>query len=114
MMRRRGTADEVLVSSDSRLASPSWRPDGSLITYLRMTDGKWAVSMTILSDPLLDRPMIDGEDFFVAPVAWLNRQQLFYTANGGLRKRRFNSWSSSNIPFRANVGQSARALLLPR
>ena len=109
MMRRRGHADEILISSDTRLASPSWRPDGSLITYLRRSGDKWSVSMTILSDPPLDRQMIDGEDFFVAPVSWLDRQQLLYTADGGLRKRQFNSWSSSNVPFRANVGPGSRS-----
>ena len=103
MLRRRGQADDVIVSSETRLAAPSWRPDGSLITYLRKADGEWSVSMTILSDPPLDRPMIREEDVFVAPVAWLDRQQLLYTANGELRKRDFNSWTSTSVPFRAPV-----------
>ncbi|MDX1507326.1 MAG: amidohydrolase family protein [Woeseiaceae bacterium] len=108
MLRRHGRADEMLVSSESRLASPSWRPDGSLVTYLRQSEGRWLVSMTILSNPPLDRPMLDGEDFFLAPVAWRDRQQLLYTANGELRTRDFNSWTSSSIPFRADVGSQSR------
>ena len=108
MMRRRGHADEAVVSADTRLAAPSWRPDGSLITYLRKDDDGWTLAMTILSEPRLDRPMIRGEDFFIAPVSWLDRQTLMYTANGGLRKRGFNAWSSSYVPFRANVGPGSR------
>ena len=108
VLRRRGRADEILISAESRLAAPSWRPDGTMITYLRRTDNEWSVSMTILSDPLLDRTLIRGEDFFIAPISWLDRQNMLYAANGVVRKREFNSWSSSNVPFLANVGIDAR------
>ncbi|MFQ5608734.1 MAG: amidohydrolase family protein [Woeseiaceae bacterium] len=108
VMRRRGQADKTIVSSTSRLAAPSWRPDGSLITYLRRTDNAWSVWMTILSEPPLDRTMIDGEDFFIAPVTWIDRQRLLYAANGKVRKREFNAWSSSDVPFRVNVAHGAR------
>jgi hypothetical protein len=59
--------------------------------------------MVILSDPPLIRPLISDEDFFVAPVAWVNRHQMFYSANGVIRTRPFNSWSSSTVPFRATT-----------
>jgi len=74
---------------------------------MQATDAGWSIRMAILSDPVLDRPLVAGEDFFVAPVAWLDRHEMLYTANGHIRKRRFNEWSSINIPFRAAVGKTS-------
>lgn len=104
MLRRFGQRDEAVVTSTQPLSAPAWRPDGSLVTYLRHSDNGWSVSMTILSKPRLDRTLIEGEDFFLAPITWLDRQQMFYAANGQIRKRRFNSWTSVNVPFQARVG----------
>lgn len=103
MLRRRGQPDRILETSERRLSSPSWRPDGSLLTVLRHNEDGFSVDMVILSDPPLIRPMIENEDFFIAPVAWQGRQQLYYAANGMVRSRAFNSWNASNVPFRATV-----------
>jgi len=103
MVRRRGNPDEVLESSATRLSSPSWRPDGSLITFMRHRQDGLSIDMAILSSPLLLRPLITGEDFFIAPVAWRDRHQMLYPANGLIRTRLFNSWTSTHIPFRATV-----------
>lgn len=103
MLRRRGQPDEVLATSTTRLSSPSWRPDGSLITFMRHQENGLSIDMAILSNPLLIRPLITDEDFFVAPVSWADRHQLLYTANGLIRTRLFNSWTSTQIPFRATV-----------
>ena len=59
--------------------------------------------MAILSDPILIRPLITGEDFGSAPVSWIDKQQFLYTAGGSIRRRNFNSWSSVNVPFRATM-----------
>jgi Amidohydrolase family/WD40-like Beta Propeller Repeat len=106
MLRRHGQADEVLVRSGTRLAAPSWRPDGSLVTFMKNSDEGWSIRMAILSNPILDRTIVEGEDFFVAPVVWQDRQHMLYTANGRIRKRNFNSRSSANVPFRAAVGKT--------
>lgn len=103
MLRRHGRPDRVLERSASRLSSPSWRPDGSLITFTRHGENGLSVDMAILSNPLLVRPLITGEDIFVAPVAWRDRLQMVYTANGVIRSRQFNSWTSRTLPFRATI-----------
>lgn len=103
VLRRRGLPDRVLRTSTTPLMSPAWRPDGSLITYLQQGETNLAINMVILSEPLLVRPIITGEDFFVAPIAWKDRHQMLYTANGLVRTRQFNSWTSSAIPFRATL-----------
>ncbi len=103
VLRRRGQPDRILETSSARISSPSWRPDGSLITFLRHGEAALVTEMVILSDPLLIRPLIENEDFFVAPVAWLDRHEMLYASNGLIRRRSFNSWTSRNVPFRAEV-----------
>ncbi|MDH3553090.1 MAG: hypothetical protein OER22_10795, partial [Gammaproteobacteria bacterium] len=103
MLRRRGQPDRVIETSSTPLMAPSWRPDRSLITFLRENDAGLAIDMVILSDPPIIRPLIAGEDFFIAPVSWMNRQQMLYAANGLIRTRLFDSWTSSSVPFQATV-----------
>lgn len=109
VMRHHGQTDRVLETSSSRLSSPHWRPDGSLVTFIRHAKDGLSIDMIILSEPLLVRPMVVDEDFFVAPVTWLDRQTVLYPANGVIRKRNFNSWSSSTLPFRIMVRRGKNA-----
>ena len=105
MLRPHGEPDRVMVTSEERLSVPAWRPDGSLISFTRHSEDGLTISMLILSDPLLERTLIDDQDLFLAPVAWLDRQQMLYAANGVIRKRQFNSWISKTVPFRATIGR---------
>jgi len=107
MLREFGQPDRVLVTSDERLSAPSWRPDGSLVTYLRQRGGNVTVDMVILSDPPLDRVLISDGDVFLRSVAWLDRQSLVYTANGVIRTRAFNAWTSRTLPFTAAIRTGA-------
>lgn len=103
VLRRQGQPEQALVSADVRLSSPSWRPDGSLVTYLRHGEDRLVTEMAILSDPLLVRPLIEAEDPFVAPVSWRDRQVMVYAADGLIREREFNSWTPRNVPFRVAI-----------
>ncbi len=69
--------------------------------------------MIILSDPLLIRPLIRGEDLFIAPVTWPDRDTLLYTANGKIRQRQFDAWSSTDIPFSARIEVTQRSTREP-
>lgn len=103
VLRRHGQPEEILITSTDKLAAPSWRPDGSLITYFRSSAGGTTLQMAILSTPRLLRPYASNENFVIAAVSWVDRQQMVYTANGTIRRRMFNAWSSSPIPFRATL-----------
>ena len=105
MLRRFGEADRALITSEEPLSAPSWRPDGSLISFARETEDGATINMLILSDPLLERVLINDAELFLAPVTWIDRQQLLYSANSRIRKRQFNSWVSRTVPFRATVGR---------
>ena len=39
MLRRFGEPDRVLIVSPARISAPSWRPDGSLVTFARVMGG---------------------------------------------------------------------------
>jgi dipeptidyl aminopeptidase/acylaminoacyl peptidase len=106
VLRRHGEPEEVLVSGSERLAGPSWRPDGSLVMFWRDGPDGLALDMVILSEPRLVRRYADGEEFTPAPVSWLDRHRMFYSADGVIRQRLFNAWSSRTVPFRARI-QSA-------
>jgi len=103
ILRRHGLPEETLVSSSARLAGPSWRPDGSLITYVRKSETGSTIDFVILAQPRLIRPYAAGEEFSLAPVSWLDRHRMLYTAGGMIRQRLFNSWTSSPLPFEATI-----------
>lgn len=105
MLRNHGEPDQAIVTSEQRLSAPAWRPDGSLLTFQRHGHDGLSIDMVILSKPRIVRTLISGEDIFVAPVAWLDRLQFVYTANGLIRKRMFNSWTSTTVPFRATISR---------
>jgi len=101
ILRRHGQTEELLLSSNDKLAAPSWRPDGSLITFFRDGENGVSIDMVILSTPRLVRNLAANEAFNIAPVSWLDRQKMVYTANGQIRKRVFDAWRSSTVHFRA-------------
>lgn len=109
MLRRFGQPDRALVTSRTRLSSPGWRPDGSLVTFMRHDESGPRIDMIILSEPPLVRPLVEGEAFVAAPVSWQDRQTMLYTVDGAIRRRNFNSWTSAGIPFRASVAPSVAA-----
>lgn len=103
VLRRHSQPEEVLLSSSARLAAPSWRPDGSLITFFRIGVDGVSIDMIILSAPRLIRTLVENEQFVIAPVSWVNRQLMVYSANGQIRRRKFDAWRSNAVHFRATI-----------
>ncbi len=106
ILRRHGQPEFELVASAEALSAPSWRPDGSLITFLRQSGNDLRIEMVILSDPPLVRRFVSGEDFFVSPISWFDRKQLYYTSDGVIKTRGFDDWQSVPVAFTATVGQA--------
>jgi len=104
VLRRHGEAETELVVSDMPLSSPSWRPDGSLLTFLRHDGEKRILEMVILSEPILVRPIAANEEFVGAPVTWRDRMLMLYSADGGIRTRGFEDRRSRPLHFRAIIG----------
>lgn len=106
ILRRQGQPERELVVSTDVLSAPSWRPDGSLLTYLRHNGNELGIEMVILSDPPLIRPFVSGEDFFISPVSWMDRTSFYYTSDGVIKSRDFDDWQSTPVQFSAAVGQA--------
>lgn len=103
VLRRHGEPEVELLISDQPLSSPSWRPDGSLLTVLQQDGDDLSLTMVILSTPPLVRQYAAGEDFFDSPVSWRNRQQMLYTADGMIKTRGFGDRRGRPLHFRATV-----------
>jgi len=103
VLREHGQPEEVLAAGTERLAGPSWRPDGSLVMFWREEDAGWSLHMVILSRPRLVRRYMSGDDYVPAPVSWLDKHRMFFTADGLIRQRLFNAWSSRTVPFMATI-----------
>lgn len=103
VLRRFGLPEETLLSSTDRLAGPSWRPDGSLITYARKNATGTTLEMVILSQPRVFRVYASDEEFGLAPVSWLDRHRMLYAAGGLIRQRLLNAWTSTVLPFQAII-----------
>ncbi len=106
ILRRNGQPEHEIVVSTEPLSAPSWRPDGSLLTFLRKTDSGLSVEMVILSNPPLIRQFITGEDFFISPISWLDRKRFFYTSDGIIKTRNFDDRQAKSVVFYATVGRS--------
>jgi hypothetical protein len=105
VLRRHGQAEVDLLVTDQPLSSLSWRPDGTLLTFLKQDGDELSINMAILSEPPLFRQIVAGQDFFAAPVSWRDRQLMLYTADGVIRTRNFADLSSAPLPFRATLAE---------
>lgn len=109
ILRRHGLPEETIVSTPNQIAGPSFRPDGSLITFVQRSAFGPAIKMVILSQPRLIRSYASDENFVFAPVSWLDRHRMIYTSDGTIRQRLFNSWTSTPLPFRATIASRKSA-----
>lgn len=102
-LRRHGAAPVSILETEDSISALSWRPDGTLLTFIRDSDGTVTSEMIILSDPPLVRQFASGEDFVAAPVTWADRQRHLYTADGAIKTRSFGDWRSRPVPFQALI-----------
>jgi len=108
-VRRFGHPARTVAEAEAPILAPSWRPDNTLVTYYADDATKGiALRIVILSDPPLDRELAAGADFFAAPPAWPDRTRFYYTADGGIRVRAFESREARRIPFSAPIAEPRR------
>ena len=103
MLRSQNQPDEILLKSKYKIAAPSWRPDGSLITFFKTYPSGLDIEMVILSKPRVIRKYASNEKFSLSPVAWVNRESMIYIAEGKIKKRLFDSWTSTPFKFQSSI-----------
>ncbi len=109
ILRRQSQPEEVLLRTTEKIAAPSFRPDGSLVSYFQFGEDGTRINMVILSHPRLFRTLVENEQFVIAPVSWLDRYHMFYSADGQIRQRLFDSWRSNPVHFRATIQPVVRS-----
>lgn len=107
-LRLHGEPDRVIVNSTARLSSLAWRPDGSMLTFMRELPASGPtgnadreMAMAILSDPVLVRPFVTDDNLHPVPISWSDRMRLYYVADGAIRTRHFEERRGRRLPFRA-------------
>jgi len=98
-----GEQPELLVREEARIRAPAWRPGGGLLTYVRQQHGENQLRMLLLSDPVISKPISEGENVFPYPVRWLERSLFLYTSDGHIRRRKFGERDVETIAFNARI-----------
>lgn len=113
-IREAGKPVRVVVTNGQRLRAPSWRPDGSLITFVAQSTAGSRLNMVILSDPPVVKELSRTEDIFPLPAHWLGRERYLYTANGRIRERELGGLAPVELPFSASVSVVPATPLIQR
>ena len=103
ILRSQNQPDEILLKSKHKIAAPSWRPDGSLITFFKTHSTGINIEMVILSHPRVIRKYASNEKFSLSPISWVNRESMIYIADGQIKKRFFDSWASTPLKFKSST-----------
>lgn len=84
----------------ARLFGPSVAPDGLTLSHVRLMG---ATTELVVGD----RVVTTGEDVFAFPASWLSADELIYTADGRIWRRRLDH-DRVGIPFQAGVSVVTR------
>jgi len=103
VLRRFAQAETNLVVSDTPLSAPSWRPDGSLLTFLRDDPDGQSLQMVILSEPALVLDVPGDEHSPSSAIRWRNRMQMVFAANGAINIRGFEDRKPQRLYFSAAI-----------
>ncbi|WP_065967657.1 amidohydrolase family protein [Streptomyces sparsogenes] len=92
-----GTRTTLVTVTKGRVAGPSLSPDGGKLAYVHLTSSaaSLVVDGTVVSG--------DGEDVFPFAARWLSGDEVFYTADGKVRRRSIAGGAVRDIPFTARL-----------
>lgn len=98
-----GAVEKLLTAPEgATVHAPAFSPDGRRIAYVRI-DGPWARLM------LDDEELTDGEDVFPLAPVWVSADELLYTADGRIRRRRAAKGPAQEIGFTVTVSVARAA-----
>ena len=92
-----------VIAEGNRMFAPAWRADDALIAYVSRAAMSSQLRVAILSEPVVSKGLTNGENVFPSPSVWLNRTTLLYAADGRIKRRDMNRFSSVELPFEAAV-----------
>lgn len=102
--------EQVIVSSEAKLAAPSWHPNGSQVLYNALSQhGQSRLEAAMLGDGGGQTVSDTSEDVFPFRVSWISPTEFLYTADGKIKRRKLGKNKVETIPFKAFVSLSRPA-----
>jgi Tol biopolymer transport system component/imidazolonepropionase-like amidohydrolase len=109
-MRSGGAATRLIAEPQSSyISGPSWSPDGSRIAFVEHSDiiFELANSNSVLKSVDLGTGEIvaisNAEDVFGFRPAWIDADELLYSADGKIKSKHLSRNESEEIPFAAEI-----------
>ncbi|MCP3804429.1 amidohydrolase family protein [Allokutzneria sp. A3M-2-11 16] len=91
----------VTATGGAKIYGPAFAPDGKTLSYMRLTG---AVAELVVGE----KAVTSGEDVFGFAATWLSADELLYTADGHLRRRKLSGGTAADIAFTASVPVTTR------
>ncbi len=89
----------LLLPGRNRYRAPSWKPDGTVITYV-VTDGdNTRLEMLIPSKRPVRKVLVRDKSLNPLPVTWISRDSFLYTAGEVIWERHFDRPWSKLVPI---------------
>ncbi|MFI6691447.1 amidohydrolase family protein [Streptomyces sp. NPDC050433] len=92
-----GGRTTLVTVTKGRVAGPSLSPDGSRLAYVHLTSS--GTFLVVDGKTVSD----DGEDVFPFAPRWPSDDEVFYTADGAVRRREAGGGKAADVPFTAHL-----------
>ncbi|MEU5645911.1 amidohydrolase family protein [Streptomyces milbemycinicus] len=92
-----GKRTTLVTVTEGRVAGPSLSPDGTKLAYVHLTSSSAGL--------VVDGKVVsgDGEEVFPFAARWPSDDEVFYTADGKIRRRPVTGGSVEDIPFAVHL-----------
>ena len=93
----------IVHTTRGKLLAPAWRPGDGVIAFTHQVDSQSHLKVLLLGTDPLTKNLTESEDVFGFRPAWINRDEIVYTADGRIWRRRLDPYLRQEIPLFASV-----------
>ena len=102
-IRNKQGEERLLVPAKGTFNSPSWSPDGKLISLNVVSQAKSQLLATTVATGAVRNISFEGEDVFPFRGSWLSDKELMYTADGKIKRKILDQKLSGEIKWSASL-----------
>ncbi len=95
--------ERVFVTTKGKLGAPVWHPTQKKIIFNQFAEGKSTLDMAAVGGGEWVTLSEEGEDVFPFKVSWMSDNELIYTSDGKILKKKLSAKGAQAIPFRVEV-----------